>query len=394
VNTLRSEFTVDDHGGFSSFAVAQTAPPDHPTLRTHRLAVGLYADVDGRLERVHRVETDIAGERTEIPELLGRARPDLILVNDDDLTYAKVRVDPESLATMLDRIGDITDPLPRALCWATAWDMTRMGELPASSYVDLVLAAIDAEKEFVPFCGLLTNVEKALRHYCAPHRAGDGWARLADAAWRGMDRAERGGDRQLAWFHTFTRAAGGQPDRLRALYDGEITIAGLPLDLDARWRLLHALAAHGAAGEEDIAAELARDSTSAARRHTATARALRPTTDAKTDAWAIATGDGVGSAQTRMAYVEGFWHHAQTGLLEPYVPRFFAALDEFWTRYAGGFMAVELTYHLFPDLVARSTVAAADAWLARADTPPTQRRLVLERRDEIDRALRNRIRDA
>jgi aminopeptidase N len=209
-----------------------------------------------------------------------------------------------------------------------------------------------------------------------------------------MDRAEPGGDRQLAWFHTFTRAAGGQPDQLRALYDGEITIAGLPLDLDARWRLLHALAAHGAADEEDIAAELARDSTSTARRHAATARALRPTTDAKTDAWAIATGDGAGSAQTRMASVEGFWHHAQTGLLEPYVRRFFAALDEFWTRYAGGFMAVELTYHLFPDLVARSTVDAADAWLARADTPPTQRRLVLERRDEIDRALRNRIRDA
>jgi aminopeptidase N len=394
VNTLRAEYTVDSLGAFTSFAVAQTAPEDHPTLRTHRLAIGLYSSVAGKLERVHRVETDVSGARTEIPALLGHTSPDLVLVNDDDLTYAKIRLDPHSLDTMLTRTGDITSALPRTLCWTTAWDMTRLGELPAHSYVDLVLAGIDAETEFGVFAALLDNVDKALRHYSAPHRATEGWARLAEAAWAGMTNAEPGGDRQLVWFHTFTRAVGDLVDRLRGLYDGAITVVGLTLDTDARWRMLHGLIAYGRATDEDIAAELARDNSSTAARLADTARALLPSPAAKAEAWAMATDDGERPGQVRMAYVAGFWHHTQTELLEPYGARYFAELDEIWTRHEGGLNAVHLSYRLFPDIVSRSTVDAADKWLSRDDTPPAQRRLVLERRDEIARALANRTRDS
>jgi aminopeptidase N len=388
VNTLHAEYTMDSSGAFESFVIRQTASP----LRTHRLAIGLYATVAGRLERVHRVETDISGARTEIPALLGHTRPDLVLLNDDDLTYAKIRLDPHSLRTMLTRTGDIASALPRTLCWTTAWDMTRLGELSAQSYVDLVLAGIDAETEFGVFAALLANVEKTLRHYSA--RATDGWARLAEVAWQGMTNAEPGSDRQLVWFHTFTRAVGGEVDRLRDLYDGATTVAGLPLDTDARWRMLHGLIAHGAAGSDDVAAELTRDNSSTTARLADTARALLPSPAAKAEAWALATDGGERPSQVRMAYVAGFWHHAQTELLVPYTTRYFAELDDIWARHEGGLNAVHLSYRLFPDIVTQSTVDLADKWLARDDTPPAQHRLVLERRDELARAVANRTRDS
>jgi len=283
--------------------------------------------------------------------------------------------------------------LPRTLCWTTAWDMTRLGELPARSYVDLVLAGIEAETEFGVFAGLLANVEKTLRHYSA--RPAAGWARLAETAWSGMTTSEPGSDRQLAWFHTFTRAVGDQVVRLRDLYDGTITIEGLPLDTDARWRMLHGLIAHDAAGDEDIAAELTRDASSTAARLADTARALRPSPEAKAEAWTLSTDDdGDRPSQVRMAYVAGFWHHTQADLLAPYAERYFAELDEIWTRHEGGLNAIHLSYRLFPDIATQSTVDMADKWLSGDDKPHAQHRWVLERRDEIARALANRSRDS
>jgi aminopeptidase N len=253
------------------------------------------------------------------------------------------------------------------------------------------LAGIDAETEFGVFAALLANTEKALRHYSA--RAASGWARLAEAAWQGMTNAKPGSDRQLVWFHTFTRAVGDQADRLRGLYDGDITIEGLRPDTDARWRMLHGLVAHGRAGDEDIAAELTRDNSSTAARLADTARALRPTPEAKEEAWALATDSGDRPGHVRLAYVAGFWHHTQVELLTPYIARYFAELNDIWTRHEGGLNAVHLTYRLYPDLVTQSTVDATDEWLSSDDTPTAQHRLVVERRDEIVRALTNRSRD-
>ncbi|GAA4723565.1 aminopeptidase N [Phytohabitans rumicis] len=390
VNTVRPAFTVDSSGAFTAFAVSQDAPPGHPTLRPHRLAIGLYSGTP--LRRVHRVEVDVTGARTEVPALVGVAQPDLVLVNDDDLTYAKVRFDPASLEVLRGRIPDLADTLPRALCWAAAWDMTRDGQLPAREYVDLVLAGIDAETEFTVFHALLSNVDTALRQYVAD--PDPGWTALAAKAWSALETAEPASDRQLAWLGAFTRSAGGtdHAGQLRALYDGDVKVEGLALDLDARWRILQGLVPYGAAGDEDIAAELARDPNSSAELHAATTRALRPQADAKERTWTLLTGGSPLSGQSRAAYAEGFWHRASS--LTAYVPRYFAALDSIWRRHDAGLVAKELTSGLFPAVVAPSTLEAADVWLARDDTPPAQGRLVLEKRDEIARALRNRSADA
>ena len=67
-----------------------------------------------------------------------------MLVNDDDLTYAKIRLDERSLQTAVRSIGEFTESLPAALCLAAAWDMCRDAEMAARDYVRLVLSGVDA----------------------------------------------------------------------------------------------------------------------------------------------------------------------------------------------------------------------------------------------------------
>jgi aminopeptidase N len=121
---------------------------DQPTIRPHRLAVGFYnLNGAGKLERVHREELDVDGERTLVPALAGRPQPDLVLLNDDDLAYAKVRLDPASLATATAHLKDFARSLPRTLVWGSAWDAARDGETPARGYVQLILANIAEESD-------------------------------------------------------------------------------------------------------------------------------------------------------------------------------------------------------------------------------------------------------
>ncbi|MDQ3504826.1 MAG: aminopeptidase N [Actinomycetota bacterium] len=394
VNTLRPSFEVDADGNYASFAVLQSAVAEHPVLRRHRLAVGLYSVGPEGLLRTQRVELDVDGERTDVSEIVGRPAADLVLVNDDDLTYAKLRLDERSLTTLSERIGDISDSLARTLCWSAAWDMTRDAEWAGREYVRLVLAGIDAEDEISVVQALLRQVQAALTNYVDPSWAALGWTQLADKAWEGLQSAPPGSDIQLAWSRTFATATrtDEHADRLRALLDGSRKFEGLTVDSDARWALLNGLVAIGAASDTEIEAELQRDPTSTGQRRAATAKALRPTAAAKESAWALSLSDDVPNA-VQEATLIGFWHPAQTEISRPYVDRFFAEVGEIWERRPGE-IAKNVATYLFPAIVEQSTVAAADAWLADDEHPSALRRLILESRDGIARALRCRERDA
>ena len=395
INTLRPEFTVDEDGRYSSFEVLQSAVPEHPTLRPHRLAVGLYsAGADG-LIRTTRVELDVDGDRTPVPELVGLAAADLVLVNDDDLTYCKLRLDARSLATLTDRIGEFTDSLPRALCWTAAWDMTRDAELAARDYLRLVLSGIDAESEIGMVQTLLRQVQAALASYADPSWSAEGWSTLADKAWEAMQAAEPGGDHQLAWSRTFAAAARSDKHAqlLGGLLDGSVVVHGLAVDTDTRWALLQGLVAIGGAGTAEIAAELDRDTTATGQRHAATADALRPDAGAKAEAWRRTTEDDELTNAINRAIVVGFSHPAQTELMQPYVSRYFEVIGDVWARRSSE-IAQQVVVGLFPNIVAQSTVDAADAWLAQEDHPPALRRLVSEGRDGVRRALHCRAADS
>ncbi|HLM04659.1 MAG TPA: ERAP1-like C-terminal domain-containing protein, partial [Blastococcus sp.] len=394
VNTLRPVYELTDEGRYGSFVIEQTAVAEHPVLRNHRLAVGLYSEGPDGLIRTHRVELDVAGARTEVSELVGHPAADLVLVNDDDLTYAKLRLDEQSLGALRKRIGAIPDPLARALCWSAAWDMTRDAELPAREWVQLVLAGVDTESEISVVQSLLARVQTALTSYCDPAWAPTGWTMLADHALTSLEAAPAGSDAQLQWSRTFASAARTEEHAavLRGLLDGSRSYEGLQVDTDARWAFLSGLVAIGAAGDAEIDAEAARDATATGVRRAATARALRPTPESKEETWQKAFHDDAVPNSVHEALLLGFWHPAQRELTAGYVDRYFADIRPLWDRRPGE-IAKNAVQYLFPPIVEPRTIIAADAWLADDEQPAPLRRLVFEGRDGIARALRARERD-
>ncbi|MGE5762517.1 MAG: aminopeptidase N [Mycobacterium leprae] len=396
VNTLRPEFTVDPARRFTSFEVRQDAVPEHPTLRSHRVAIGLYDDVNGSLVRRDRVELDVVGAQTEVPGLVGATRPDLVLVNDDDLTYAKIRLDEHSFATVTSSIGAFVETLPRALCWGAAWDMTRDAEVATRDYLTLVLGGIGAETEIGVVQTLLRQVKLALDCYAAPEFRPVGLERLAGAARAHLAHAAPGSDLQLAWARTFASAA-ASPEHLatvRGLLSGTVTVEGLAVDTELRWHLLHNLVARGAAGDAEIEVELARDRTAAGERHAAAARAARPTAQAKAEAWAAAVERDDLPTAVQAAIISGFQQPDQQELLRPYVERYFAVVAEVWASRTIE-VAQNIVVGLFPSyLVEQSVVDRTDAFLERERPVPALRRLILEGRAGVPRALRARARDA
>jgi len=384
VNTLRADFDVDESGTFTRFEVEQTANEEYPTLRRHRIAIGLYERQGDRLVRVDRVETDIRGERTEIAELVGKARPDLILLNDDDLTYAKIRLDEGSFQTLLSSIGTFAESLPRALCWGSAWDMTRDAELPASSFVDLVLAGVGTESDLTAVSSLLRQAQTAVNQFASdavrPELA-ERWERGVSEL---LSAAEPGSDHQLAFARAMASAA-TTPKPLRELLDG--SVSGLEVDADLRWTLVNGLARLGDADEAEIDAELARDDTNQGREHAAGARALRPTAEAKAEAWRRVVEDASTPNETRRQIALGFQVPGQAEVLAPYVEKYLQMAETVIDEMGVWIGQIALIY-LFPlPNPTAETLARVDEWLASTKAPAAAKRYVLEGRDDLRRAL-------
>jgi aminopeptidase N len=392
LNLLRPQFEVSPEGNFTSFEIVQGgARPGAGETRTHRVAVGVYdEDSNGRIERIERVEVDVTGERTRVDALVGTSQGKLVLVNDDDLTYCALRLDPRSLTTLIDRIGDIADPLPRTLCWSAAWEMTREAELKARDFATLVSGGFARETEIGVLQRLLLQVQTAVASYADETWAAEvGWPRLVEALVAGLDGAPPGSDTQLALVNSLSGSVlpDSVLDRFAAWLDGSQVPDGLTVDTDLRWRLLQALVAHGRADLPEIEAEHRRDATAAGERQAERARSLVPTAEAKATAWDRAVHDDDIPNAVQEAIIGGFAHPAQRGLLAAYVERYFAAVAEVWSRRTSE-RAQSVVVGLFPSwAVEKSTVDAADAWLADSAHPPALRRLVGEGRAGIVRAL-------
>jgi aminopeptidase N len=385
VNTLRADFEVDENGTFSSFAIEQTANEAYPTLRRHRVAIGFYNRIEGRLVRTERIEVDVRGASTPVNDLLNHRAPDLILVNDDDLTYAKIRLDQRSFETLVESIGTFEESLPRALCWGSAWDMTRDAELPAQDFVDLVLAGVGTESDLTAVAALLRQGQSAVSIYTSDANR-PAVAERWESGLRGLVAgAAPGSDHQLAFVRAYAGAASG-PGHLRDLLAGGL--AGLEVDADLRWTLVKALARIGDADESEIAAELARDDTNSGRENAAAARAIRPLAEAKAEAWQRAAVDPDTPNETRRQIAVSFQVGGQADILDPYVDTYLSMADTIVDDLGVWIGQVALIY-LFP--LANPSVAAlekVDAWLATTSAPAAAIRYVSEGRDDLARALR------
>ncbi|CAL9597168.1 Aminopeptidase N [Streptomyces sp. enrichment culture] len=397
VNALTPQVLLGADGRIEELAVVQEAAEAYPELRPHRVAVGLYRVSDGgSLERYARVETDVDGARTVVAELAGVEAPDLVLVNDDDLTYCKTRFDATSLATLREHLGSVTDPLARALCWSALWNMTRDALLPARDFVDLVLRFGGRESEIGVVQMLHAWAESAVTHYTAPARRETAARLLAEGARRELYAAGPGSEHQLAWARFFARTAtaGADFELLRDLLAGTATVDGLELDQELRWVFLEPLAAHGAVDEKALAEELARDDTASGKRHQVRCLAARPSEAVKAQAWAqVVESDALSNAMVE-ATIAGFSQGSQRELIAPYAEKYFAAIERVWAE-----RSIQIGMHvvqgLFPSLQqSKETLDATDAWLdAHKEAAPALRRLVLESRDDLARALRGQACD-
>ncbi|MET9405315.1 aminopeptidase N [Streptomyces sp. NPDC002935] len=407
INILRPEIETDADGVITSFAIRQEAPAlpagaqGEPTLRPHRIAVGLY-DLDGaeggsgKLVRDERLELDVDGELTAVPQLVGKRRPDVILLNDDDLSYAKVRLDEDSLAFVTEHLGDFESSLPRALCWASAWDMTRDAELATRDYLALVLSGIGKESDIGVVQSLHRQVKLAIELYADPTAREALLTRWTDATLAHLRAAEAGSDHQLAWARAFAATARTpeQLDLLEALLEGRATIEGLAVDTELRWSFVQRLAAVGRFDDAEISAEYERDKTAAGERHAATARAARPTEEAKAEAWAsVVESDKLPNA-VQEAVIAGFVQTDQRELLAPYTDTYFAVVKEIWDARSHE-IAQQIATGLYPGIqVAQETLAKTDSWLEAAEPNAALRRLVSESRSGVERALKAQAADA
>ncbi|WP_329340537.1 aminopeptidase N [Streptomyces sp. NBC_01352] len=404
INILRPQIETDANGVVTSFAIRQEAPAlpagakGEPTLRPHRIAVGLYDldDESGKLVRDERIELDVDGELTAVPQLVGKRRPAVILLNDDDLSYAKVRLDEQSLAFVTEHLGDFESSLPRALCWASAWDMTRDAELATRDYLSLVLSGIGKESDIGLVQSLQRQVKLAIELYADPTAREALLTRWTDATLAHLRAAAPGSDHQLAWARAFAAAARTpeQLDLLDALLEGTQTIEGLAVDTELRWALVQRLAAVGRFDEAEIAGEYARDKTAAGERHAATARAARPTPEAKAEAWAsVIESDKLPNA-VQEAVIGGFVQTGQRELLAPYTDRYFEVLKDIWESRSHE-MAQQIAVGLYPTIqVSEETLRKTDEWLASAEPNASLRRLVSESRAGVERALKAQAADA
>lgn len=397
VNTLVPQVEADDDGVITSFRIEQLGQDDHPTLRPHRVAVGFYdhREDTGLLSRTFRVELDVDGEFTDVPQLVGRELPDLVLLNDDDLAYAKIRLDECSLATATTHLGDFEESLPRSLVWAAAWDSVHDGVSPARDYVDLVLSNVGHETDSTAVQVQLRQLDVALDRYLAPEHADEVRARAADTLWDLTAAAEAGSDHQWQFFRAFLRRACTEAhfDRIEGFFDGGVP-EGIELDTDTRWAVLIALVAAGRKGAEDVDRALAEDNTETGAIAAATARAAIPTPEAKAEAWRLIVDEGALPNSQQQAAIAGFFRVHDDALVTPYASRYFDSVTGVWTERTHE-LAQQIAVGLFPRAVAQETVDAAQAFLDRLDPALSGlRRIVLERQDAARRAVRAQAVDA
>lgn len=392
VNTLRPEVKLSGDT-YDSIAIKQE-PPLIPAgsneKRPHRLAVGLYDLKGSSLERRTSVELDVTGELTSVDKLKGEKVADLLLINDKDLSYAKIRFDQRSIETLKFHLGKLNDNLSRALCWSAAWDMLRDAEISASDFIDIAIAGLPGEDDITTVTALGNQLTSAVEIYAAPKNRDALREKIATIIGELLDKAKPGSDFQLQFARVFASMAHTQDQgkKIRELLDGKLS--GLTIDADLRWHLLISLVERGLAGVNEIDAELQRDNTLTGQLAHERCMAALPDLEAKERAFKKATENFEISNWMRLSAIQGFARPLHRDFHAKFIERYFGLiLDIYNTKsYEDSSNIIDL---LFPSyVVSNETLAKTDAWLNSTgkDAHPTLRRHVMEAKDALVRALK------
>lgn len=397
VNTLRPVITFDGDN-YKTVSIKQEVPPmpiGSTELRPHRLYIGLFDISGSALKRRESIEVEIAGALTEIKELAGKKSADLLLVNDNDQTYAKLRFDERSVETMKAYLGQLDDSLARGLIWASLWDSTRDGELSASDYITIALNALKGESDISMITATFMQIDTAIWAYVAPKNREAIRLAVANAAEVLLDGAAPASDNQLQYARAFVNNAvtPAHFTRLKAILDGAVN--GLKVDAELRWYIFISGVKRGIFGPAEITAEGDRDQTAHGKQYLAYAHAAIPSREAKVAAFKSITTEDL--SNTIHSYkCRGFNESIHCDLLEAFVDEYFAAIIKVWET--KGFEIAETTATLtFPTwAISDSTVAKAQHWLdvTGKDAVHSLRRSVTEGRDAMTRAIKARAVDA
>ncbi|NCX76538.1 MAG: aminopeptidase N [Actinobacteria bacterium] len=392
VNTLRPEVKLSGDT-YESIAIKQEPPliPAGSTeKRPHRMAVGLYDLKGDVLSRRTSVELDVAGELTSVDKLKGEKVADLLLINDKDLSYAKIRFDQRSIETLKSHLGKLNDNLSRALCWSAAWDMLRDAEISSSDFIDIAIAGLPGEDDITTVTALGNQLSSAIEVYAAPKNRDSLREKIATVMGDLLERAKPGSDFQLQFARFFASLAHTQAQgaKIRELLDGKLN--GLTIDADLRWHLLICLVERGLAGVSEIDAELQRDNTLTGQLARERCLAAQPNLEAKEKAFKTATENFEISNWMRLSAIQGFARPLHRDFHAKFIDRYFGLiLDIYNTKsYEDSSNIIDL---LFPSyVVSNETLAKTDAWLTSTgkDAHPTLRRHVLEAKDSLLRALK------
>ncbi len=390
VDTLRPEIKAAGDGRCASVVVVRTPSGGGPVSRPHRIAIGLYDRVGERLVRRDRLELDLIGERTEVPALVGVPAPDLLLLNEDDLSWAKIRFDEHSLRAILDGgIARLEGSMARSLAWSATWHMTRDGDLPAGEFARLVMESLTVEPDVGLMEQTLSWARMAIDAFGARDLRSPRLAALAAAALEVSRKRADEPDIQLAAAQAFVSSASSraQSDLLKAWLEGSRIPAGLDIDHDLRWRSIHRLAVLGQVPRARIERGMEEDRTFAGRVRGMEALASLPTVKAKAAAWSAVMEDDSLSNHVVEATARGFWQQEQLELGRPYVDPYFEAVSTIWQRRTLE-MALMIARLMYPAvLIEAGTIERTDAASASPNLEPGLRRVLAERRDEIRRAL-------
>lgn len=292
LSTLTAEISQEESGALAAIRVVESLPsgegiPAPQPHRSHRLNVAGYALREGVLEREWVEDVSVTGGAGEVPNVAGRARPDLLMVNDDDLTYAKVVLDEVSLATVLQHPGAVAAPMLQSLVLTSLWHAVRDGRLDAEDYLPAALGILAVAGNSTTISATCGHLATAVAQYVTPARSAQVRASVADALWALVLASAEGSDAQLQLLRGYLAVMGttAQGERAMALLAGTSPVGGVSVDVDLRWEILQGAVACGAASEADVAAALAADDTAAGRRRAAGVRAAVGTPEAKAAAW-------------------------------------------------------------------------------------------------------------
>ncbi|GAA2518685.1 aminopeptidase [Winogradskya humida] len=391
VNTVRAEVERAEDGTYAQVTLVQTAPDDYPTLRPHKLFAGLYDHgADGVVTLRKRVEAELDperdGGRTVLPELAGEPVADLLLVNDGDLTYAKIRLDEASADAVPRILPLLDDSLARAVLWSSTLDSVTDGERPVAELVTLVLAALPVEREVVVVEDVLRTTRALVDRYPAPETRPAALELLAQACDRLVAAAEPGSSRQLAGVRGLVGAT-TDTARLRGWLDGEAVPQGVAIDDDLRWLILYRLVVLGAAGADAVEAQYEADRSAFGEQWAARCRAALPDADAKARAWDYLINDPDASNRLLEATAQGFWQPEQLAVVSPYAERYFTDVPQMLAR-RGGMSGERVAVIAYPSVVvAPETRRLAAELMASPDISSIMHRVVTDGDDDVRRAL-------